>query len=235
MIRDDPKARRAIEGLLGHLSPPAVSVDRWPDLEERNRPEIDAVAGRYAIEHTRLDSFPGQTEDTEFFSRLAALQATLALDYRLTISLPVGALSPGTNWDEILARVEQWITGEAHALPVGEHSIAVDGVPFAMEVRRGDATWAPGLRIGRQDPGDFGFAEVLRHLAARKINKLRPHRAAGAVAILLIETRCEPLMSPKMMRDGLQEAFPDGLPAGVDQVWFADWSCEELPTYCRLR
>jgi hypothetical protein len=104
-----------------------------------------------------------------------------------------------------------------------------------MDVRRDDDTWAPGLRIGRQDPGDVGFVEMLRVLASRKIDKLRPHTSEDSIAVLLVETRCEPLMSPKKMRDGFAQAFPDGLPAGVDQVWFADWSCETAPSYWQLR
>jgi hypothetical protein len=39
-------------------------VDRWPDREDRTKLEIDAVAGPFAIEHTQIDSFPGQSEDT---------------------------------------------------------------------------------------------------------------------------------------------------------------------------
>jgi hypothetical protein len=176
-----------------------------------------------------------QREDAKFLGALAALQTKLTLDCRLVISFPVGALSPGTKWDDIRARVERWITLDAQALPVGEHAVTLDGVPFTMDVRRGNATWAPGLRIHRQDPGDVGFVEMLGDLAARKINKLRPHMAAGSLAILLIETRCEILMSPKKMRDGLADAFPDGLLVGVDQVWLADWSCETAPNYCRRR
>ena len=42
-------------------------------------------------------------------------------------------------------------------------------------------------------------------------------------------------MSSEKMRLALEAAYPDGPPPGADQVWLADWSCESVPSYWRLR
>ena len=50
---------------------PTLVVDRWPDKEPRTgpitEPEIDAVAGKFAIEHTSIDSVTDQRERNASF------------------------------------------------------------------------------------------------------------------------------------------------------------------------
>lgn len=82
---------------------------------------------------------------------------------------------------------------------------------------------------------ETGFVEMLRAQALRKFVKLAPHKRDRRTTVLLLETRCGALMSAGRMHDGLAEAFPAGLPAEIDQIWFADWACEAVPSYRRLR
>ena len=194
-MRDDPKERRAIEGLLEYLSPVPSGVDRWPDREERNERAIDAVAGPYAIEHTCVDSFPGQSEDTSFFNALATIERDTHLNYRLVVSFPVGALRRGDDWPAIIARVRRWLADEAATLAIGYCRVSLDGVPFVMHVWREDDSWAPGLYVCRQDPGNDGFVDMVKSQTSRKIAKLASHQKAGATTVLLLETRCTALMS----------------------------------------
>ena len=104
-----------------------------------------------------------------------------------------------------------------------------------MHVWREDDSWAPGLYVCRQDPGNDGFVDMVKSQTSRKIAKLAPHQKAGATTVLLLETRCTALMSSEKMRLALEAAYPDGPPPGADQVWLADWSCESVPSYWRLR
>ena len=233
-MRDDPLERRAIQGLLGRLSPPCAAVDRWPDREERNATSVDAIAGPYAIEHTRVDSFPGQSRDTSYFSALAAIEADTCLNHYLFVSFPVGALAPGHDWKGIAARIRRWILEQSNTLSVGHHSVALEGVPFVMNVWRHDESWAPGLHLAREDPGAAGFAAMLGDQVRRKIVKLAQYKTSGSTTVLLLETRCGALMSGEKMKNGLMTEFPDGLLPGVDQVWWADWPCESVASYWRL-
>jgi len=233
-MRDDPLEHRAIQGLLRHLSPPGVAIDRWPDREERNATSIDAIAGPYAIEHTCVDSFPGQSRDTSYFAALAAIEADTCLNHSLFVSVPVGALSPGQDWTAVAARIRHWVREQSNTLSLGHHSVALEGVPFVMNVWRRDESWAPGLRLGREDPGDAEFGAMLGNQVRRKIVKLSPHKESGSTTVLLLETRCGALMSGEKMKKGLITEFPGGLLPGVDQVWWADSSCEGMPGYLRL-
>ncbi len=237
-MRDDPRERRAIERLLEHLSPRPTTVDRWPDREDRTKGAIDAIAASFAIEHTCVDSFPGQSQDTSYFEAIAALETEIALPYRLSLAVPVGALKRGTDWRASVGRLRQWIVCESPALPAGAHSVGPPVLPFAVEVWKydpSDQTWRPGLFLKRSVDSEKGFVEMLRAQASRKFDKLAPHKEDGLTTVLLLESRCGALMSLARMDDGLAEAFPAGLPAGIDQIWFADWACEAVPGYWRLR
>jgi hypothetical protein len=76
---------------------------------------------------------------------------------------------------------------------------------------------------------------MLANRVKRKTEKLAPRQEGGSTTVLLLESRCVALMSPNKMETGLVEAFPAGLPTGVDHVWFADWSCEGAPSYWLLK
>lgn len=43
-----------------------LQVDRWPDKENRNLADIDAIAGAFAIEHTSIDTLPNQRRDSDW-------------------------------------------------------------------------------------------------------------------------------------------------------------------------
>ena len=56
--------RDAIDLFVTHLGRQRgyakLVVDRWPEDENRQSPEIDAMAGPFAIEHTSIDSVAHQ-------------------------------------------------------------------------------------------------------------------------------------------------------------------------------
>lgn len=133
-MRDDPRERRAIERLLEHLRPPPAKVDRWPDREDRTQGAIDAVAGSFAIEHTCVDSFPGQSQDTSYFEAIAVLEKEVALPYRLSLTIPVGALKPGRDWAASVSRLREWIASESPTLPPGAHTFGPPFLPFTIDV-----------------------------------------------------------------------------------------------------
>ncbi len=65
--------RKVIESFVAHLQGsghPGLKIDRWPDRENRNSPEIDAIAGKFAIEHTSVDTLPHQRSDSDRFGQV---------------------------------------------------------------------------------------------------------------------------------------------------------------------
>ena len=60
--------RDGIELFVNHLSRQRgfakLVMDRWPEDENRQSPEIDAIAGPFAIEHTSIDSVANQRRPT---------------------------------------------------------------------------------------------------------------------------------------------------------------------------
>lgn len=65
-MRDKEVIKRFIE-YLNNSYGKALKIDRWPDEENRESPDIDAIAGEYAIEHTRFDTVENQTRDSDYF------------------------------------------------------------------------------------------------------------------------------------------------------------------------
>ena len=77
---------------------PDLKVDSWPEDENRNSPEIDAVAGALAIEHTSIDTLPNHRRDSDWFMRVAGgLEQELPINpqFRLNVTLEYEAVTRG--------------------------------------------------------------------------------------------------------------------------------------------
>lgn len=46
---------------------PNLKVDRRPEKENRNSEDIEVIAGKFAIEHTCVDTVANQTRDAAWF------------------------------------------------------------------------------------------------------------------------------------------------------------------------
>jgi len=68
---------------------PGLCVEKWPERENRNSPDIDVIAGPFAIEHTSIDTLPNQRGKSDWFMRVVGgLGEELPrLPYRLNIIL----------------------------------------------------------------------------------------------------------------------------------------------------
>ena len=61
--------------------------------------------------------------------------------------------------------------------------------------------------------------------------KLRKYQEPSGTTMLLVENDDIALMSEAKMLDALLEAYADGLPQGVDEIWFADTSIPDKPQF----
>ena len=61
--------------------------------------------------------------------------------------------------------------------------------------------------------------------------KLEKSQNLGTMGILLVENGDIALMNELKMLDAIRTAYPDGLPPGADELWFADTSIPDNPHF----
>ena len=214
-----------------------LRVDRWPDKERCPDKEIDAVAGHFAIEHTSIDSIERQRGDDDRFRRFTVgldsvisgcvdCGFTITFDYKATRDALRGIkrADPPLLHDDL----ERWILDSASDLRCGSHEIELPTTqvrvdpPIVMSIRKGQRPGARGIRRAVAGP-DKTLTPRLKCILDRKAKKLRKYQDRYTT-ILLFESIDIALMNPVEMRDAFQKAYPDRLPNGADEIWFADTS-----------
>lgn len=109
----------------------------------------------------------------------------------------------------------------------GSHLIeSIPGVPFNFLARK-SCTGKSGLFLSRFAPENFDFQCRLRHQLDRKVAKLSPYKNEGRTTILLVESDDIAFMDEGVMCDNLRKSYPEGLPSGIDRVWFVHTSIPE--------
>ena len=236
-----PDEQELIIAFVGHLGVLKgqlnLSVDRWPDKENRTEPEIDAIAGDLAIEHTSIDSVANQRRLNDWYLRVIKnLDQVIrdCVDCGLTITLDFYAIGKGMDWSRIRADLESWIVGYAQSLEYGSHDITLPTsmpteFPIVMRVWKKSVPSIIGF--SRLDPEDDTLSVRIGKLLDKKATKLRKYHGSSGTTIILVENDDIALMNEAKMLDALREAYPDGLPQGVDQVWFADTSISDKPQF----
>jgi hypothetical protein len=222
-IMNDFEVIEAFVAYLRGRGHPGLRVDSWPD---RERPaEIDALAGAFAIEHTSIDTLQNQRRDDDWFSRVVSgLEAELSTPPagRLHVILEYHAVHTGQDWSAIREALKVWIAREVPRLADGRHSFGdIAGIPFRLRVTKA-SNRPSALLFVRSKPVDDNLSARIRTLCDRKAQKLAKHQSAGKRTILLVENADIALMNDEKMLEAIRRAYPDGLPMGVDALWYAD-------------
>ena len=220
--------------LMGHSD---LSVERWPDKENRTEPEIDAIAGNFAIEHTSIDSVENHRQLDDWFLRVVKdLDQVIreCVDGGLTITLDFFTIGKGMDWNGIRTDLRSWIVDYAPSLGNGNHEIILPTstpteFPIAMRVWKKSAPCIVGF--SRFEPEDDTLPMRIRKLLDRKARKLRKYQGSSRTTIILLENDDIALMNEAKMLDALREAYPDGLSQCVDEIWFADTSISDKPQF----
>ena len=211
-----------------------LEIDRIPDLENRNTKAIDAVAGKFAIEHTSIDTIPDQREKDAWFMTVVGdieKEFRTSFAYWLSIVLPYGAVRTKQNWSEIKSSVRDWIVNESPLLPDGSHKVeGIAGVPFYLMVHKASDSLR-GVSFSRMIPDDNTLHVRIKEKIDEKLKKLEPYKLNKKITVLLIESFDTALMTKSKMIEAVRVAFPAGVPI-VDQLWFADTSIPENIQFC---
>lgn len=224
--------RDVIDAFVSHLQEtghPRLTLDGRPDEENRESPDIDAIAGEFAIEHTSIDSIPDQRRDSDWFMHAVGnLEQELEapLSFRLDITLGYNSVRSGQDWVGIRSALKVWLRKVADSLPEGRSVVEdVPGIPFRLNVIK-SAAGRPGVFFARFRPNDDTLPERIQSAFNRKAEKLGKYQARGFTTILLVENEDIALMYNWKMLEAIRAAFPNGNPPGVDQVWYVDTSIE---------
>lgn len=218
-----------VEAFVAHLAAngyPSLCVDKWPERENRISPDIEAIAGQFAIEHTSIDTLPNQRGRSDWFMRATGgLEKELPKPpYRLNISLEYDAITIGQNWEDIRNALKTWITKDSVQLEDGRHNLDnVPGIPFRLQVTKQTGR-PPRIIFGRIAPEDESLPDRIRHQLDSKIKKLAPYQRRGLITVLLIESDDIALMNDVKMLGAIRSAYPRGLPPGLNMIWYVDTS-----------
>jgi hypothetical protein len=205
---------------------PELEIERYPDVENRSSSEIDAIAFPFAIEHTSIDTVEHQRRNKDWFGRFAdPLREVLdsAVPFYLNLTLSYDSIKRGPELDDVRAAFETWVRDESPLLPEGRTVVSsAEGIPFEFEAER-RSDWPPELILTRLAPRDDTLAERMRDTIEKKTGKLQRYRS-DYTTVLLIENNDRILMNKEKMLGAIHRNYPDGPPAGVDQIWYADTS-----------
>jgi len=204
---------------------PGLRVERWPDDKNRQSPEIDAIAGPFAIEHTSIDSVANQRRDDDMFLRVInGLKQVIddCVDCGFTITLEYDAIKKVQDWKGIHATLKSWIYENASRLSYGKHEkVLQTSPPIRLAIWK---TKTPQVRgFSRFAPHDETRSVRIKKLLDRKAKKLAKY-AEDYMTVLLVENNDIALMNDQMMCEAIRGAYPEGLPKGVEQLWYADTS-----------
>lgn len=176
------------------------------DTIVRDRPAVEWMfatpSARFALEHTRIESFPRQIgEGKRFAELLGPLETELAgkLPGVFFLIVDVGtAKAPSTQHAELRKALSEWILANGGTLDAEEQtgprgncaiSESPPGVPFEVTLHR-DSNYDSRLFIIQNLPGDLESLrrDRIREALNRKCPKLLDAQRGGLVSVLILES-----------------------------------------------
>lgn len=176
------------------------------DTVVREKPAVewvfDTTTAKFAVEHTRIESFSGQIAEGKLFAQLLEpLEAELAgrVPGEFWLVADVGAAKArSTEHAEIRKLLTEWILAEgaglepeAQAGPDAKCAITAKptGVPFEVTLRRQtDCDSVLFIMQGISGDSEGPQRERIRTALARKCPKLLEASKGGRVSILVLES-----------------------------------------------
>jgi hypothetical protein len=231
------KDHEVVEAFVAHLAAngyTGLSVDKWPERENRKSPDIEAIAGPFAIEHTSIDTLPNQRGKSDWFMRaVGGVEKELPIPpYRLNIVLDYDAVTTGQNWAGIRNALKVWVIEDCPKLPNGHHTLeTLPGIPFRLRITK-QSDRPARIIFSRISPEDESLPDRIRQQLGSKIEKLAPYQKSGLITVLLIESDDIALMNEAKMLDAIRSTYPQGLPPDIDRIWYLDTS---IPTEMEFR
>jgi hypothetical protein len=242
MKRDECLVRHFFDGYGSYLGD-RFSIRELPDQTERELPAVEVVAEnkagiRFAAEHTLVQPFDGEKADSvpfmKAFSHLEGDSSTkswIPTGVDVILSVPVGAVPKGEDWEKVGADVLKWLQDNIAALPEGTDDYPITGLSFPISIRieKAELPGFPGtVFVMRQLPG-MSYEYVIRKAFVKKLPKLIATQVDKR--ILILEKDSPPHGNSSILKNikSLQGEFPELFK--IDQIWVANtvaWEREEV-------
>lgn len=184
-MKRDQKLVSAFLDEYRKISGSTFEVQEWVDDQERNKPAVEAVAVEktteesLAIEHTLLQPFVGEKEDTQrFLSVIAELEKDDSLKlprHVVTISLRVGAIPKGINWSHVNKTLHEWIRDNIPKAPDGrsKHELIHDAFKIGLGITKMSFEHHDtGLLLFERYMPPASLIDVMRTSLKKKLPKL---------------------------------------------------------------
>lgn len=215
------------------------AISAWPDEQDRTGKAIDAIAvdggTTLAIEHTLLQPFSGERNDTTIFvqtiGKLDKAPHLMLPNLSVTLTIDVGAITKGVDWSAIAPAIERWYLDVRDQLSDGRSRHSIPNLPFTLEVNvdRMPLKHDRGFFfVGRVMPTK-PLKDTVEQALKTKVDKLT---AASADERILLLEKDIPIFGDGEVGELLEQLLPD-FPklAEIDEVWIANTVSLESEDY----
>jgi hypothetical protein len=216
-------------------------VDSYPDEQERNAESIDALckgtgARTMAVEHTRVEAFPGEMSDNaRFMEVLGKLEKSPNLaepGVLTTASMEVGIISKGISWKTLSSDLGTFLKEHLFALGDGWHTLTfVQGaVSFPIRIEKQLHTGHPGAFLVARHWPNKSNEPTLRKAFDDKLPKLKASKADQK--ILLLEQNS---VAGSVLSDVANYLASQAIPAWMpDEIWLLWTAALETEQYMHV-
>ena len=216
---------------------PSLKVDRWSDKENSATPDIDAIAGPFAIEHTSVDTLLNQRKYGDWFKRVIAnLESEYSgrFPFSLFVWFEYEAFRVNRNLKIIHNALTRFILEDSLLLKWGHHKLdRIPGIPFTLYVHKSCESRPFRLIFARSYPQELSLGlpwcqdkkqsplpDNFRAQLDKKAAKLAKYKACGETKVLLIENP-DFLKDDQTLLHWITKAYLKDFPAVIDRIWCA--------------
>lgn len=210
----------------------AYTVESWPDQEAPGTGKCDAIIrhgeSRWALDHTRLSSYPEQAKEESLHVSIAQPVArnlsALCGRQHVSVALSFRVLYHGRH-DVLRVGLEQSLREAIPRVPDDGrlHPIELSAPRCEVHISRRDSPY-PGCFISRVAPPGYeatledDFARALRD----KSDQLHANRPVGGHTLLLLDTNDIALINEAVLVKGFQAAAAVTDHSKIDEVFVVD-------------
>jgi hypothetical protein len=246
MKRDQILVERFLWAYNSHYGT-SFRVVRWPDEMNRKTAAVEAVASNefgetVAIEHTLIEPFEGEREDTDrfiqVFSRLEGKSDLIKPGHDVDVAVKVGVIPTGVSWDSIGDRVHRHLAARIPSLGEGQFSEIVTGLNFPLEVSLAISVHEPQEKdhvwISRHLPKE-SIENVVRTALTRKLPKLVAEQATTRILLFEKADIARGHTDIRVALDKLSRDFAQL--AMIDEVWVVithSWQTDDALFYIEI-